>query len=62
MVEKRADDKWGDDPAYQKYKEETPGLLLKPKFDRCCGNSGSGDGSPRNVLLAWTSKDGVGNV
>jgi len=66
MVEKRSDEKWGDDPEYQRYKQETPVLLLKPKFDRCCGKAGSADGSPRNgPLLSPTgsAKDsGVGHV
>lgn len=30
LLEIRADDKWGDDPAYQKYKNETP--VFFPKF------------------------------
>lgn len=30
MVEKRADDRWGDDAAYQRYKAQTPVLIPKP--------------------------------
>lgn len=31
MVEKRSDDKWGDDPAYQEYMQSTPMLIPKLK-------------------------------
>ena len=30
MLEKRADDRWGDEPEYQAYKERTPVLMLRP--------------------------------
>ncbi len=30
MLEKRADDRWGDEEAYQRYKELTPVLVLRP--------------------------------
>ena len=30
MLEKRADDRWGDDPEYRQYKEQTPVLIPKP--------------------------------
>lgn len=30
MLEKRADDRWQDNEAYQRYKQKTPLLLLKP--------------------------------
>ena len=30
MLERRADEKWGDDPEYQKYKESTPVLVPRP--------------------------------
>ncbi len=30
LLEKRADDKWGDDPDYQRYKRDTPVLIPRP--------------------------------
>lgn len=30
LLEKRADEKWGDDPAYQRYKRDVPVLLPRP--------------------------------
>jgi steroid 5-alpha reductase family enzyme len=30
MLEKRADDRWGDEPEYQEYKERTPVLVPRP--------------------------------
>jgi len=30
ILEKRADERWGSDPAYQRYKSRTPVLLLRP--------------------------------
>jgi len=30
MLERRADKRWGDDPAYQTYKAQTPELMLRP--------------------------------
>lgn len=30
ILEKRADDRWGDDPAYQRYKAQTPTLIPRP--------------------------------
>jgi steroid 5-alpha reductase family enzyme len=33
MLEKRADEKWGDEPAYQEYKEKTPVLVPRPPRD-----------------------------
>ena len=30
ILEKRADERWGNDPAYQRYKARTPVLVLKP--------------------------------
>lgn len=30
MLEERADAQWGNDPAYQRYKEKTPEFFLKP--------------------------------
>ena len=30
IPEKRADERWGDDPDYQDYKARTPVLLLRP--------------------------------
>jgi steroid 5-alpha reductase family enzyme len=30
MLEKRADERWGDDAAYQRYKENTPVLVPRP--------------------------------
>jgi steroid 5-alpha reductase family enzyme len=30
MLEKRADERWGDHKAYQKYKAETPVLFPRP--------------------------------
>ena len=30
ILEKRADDRWGNEPAYRRYKAETPVLMLKP--------------------------------
>jgi steroid 5-alpha reductase family enzyme len=29
-LERHADKKWGDDPAYQEYKANTPVLMMKP--------------------------------
>ncbi len=34
MLEKRADEKWGDEPAYQRYKDETPVLVPRPPRSR----------------------------
>ena len=33
MLEKRADDKWGGEPAYENYKRNTPVLFPKPPSD-----------------------------
>lgn len=30
MLEERAEEKWGDDPEYQRYREQTPVLMLRP--------------------------------
>ncbi len=30
ILEKRADERWGSDPAYKRYKSQTPVLLLRP--------------------------------
>jgi len=30
ILEERADEKWGDDPAYQRYREQTPVLIPRP--------------------------------
>ena len=30
MLEKRADDRWGSDPDYRRYKEQTPVLIPRP--------------------------------
>jgi steroid 5-alpha reductase family enzyme len=30
ILEARADERWGDDPAYQDYKARTPVLMLRP--------------------------------
>ena len=32
LLEKRADDRWGDDPAYREYKKRTP--VLVPRLTR----------------------------
>ncbi len=34
MLEKRADEKWGNDPAYQDYKASTPNLIPRPPSGR----------------------------
>ena len=30
LLEKRSDEKWGQDPAYLAYKDRTPVLMLRP--------------------------------
>lgn len=30
LLEERADERWGDDPEYQRYREQTPVLILRP--------------------------------
>ncbi|MDP6916616.1 MAG: DUF1295 domain-containing protein, partial [SAR86 cluster bacterium] len=34
MLERRADKKWGDDPEYQLYKENTPSLIPMGKKNK----------------------------
>jgi steroid 5-alpha reductase family enzyme len=33
MLERKADERWGDEEAYQRYKENTPVLIPKPPDD-----------------------------
>lgn len=57
LLEKRADEKWGDDPEYVRYKAETPVLMLRLP---CCGprpSASAGGGADDAPAAAGAAAD-----